>query len=391
MVYDAGMRREPVLSPATILKTVEQMFEATNLHAKQILSITHGVLGAVCAEQAGVAKIGRAAAAARGTSPKHGIKQFDGLLSNDKIDDDDAQRAHVAFILGSRKSIVASLDWTTYDADGHHRIALSLVTRHGRATPLIWKTVTDEELTNHRNDHEDDLLVRFRRLLPERITEVIILADRGFGDIKLYQLMRELKFHYAVRFRACIVVAAANGETAKAGEWVPSNGRARLLEGACVTGKRYKVGAVVAVKKRGMKEAWIIATSLPWSADRIIALYGRRFTIEENFRDEKDPRFGLGILNVRIKTTARRDRLMLILAIAMSFLTLLGAAGERLGLDRLLRANTVKRRTHSLFRQGREYLRGALGKLSDTPRRLRLAFLNAIAEHARSKAIFGDI
>ena len=33
-------------------------------------------------------------------------------------------------------------------------------------------------------------------------------------------------------------------------------------------------------------------------------------------------------------------------------LTLLGAAGESLGYDRWLKANTVKYRTHSLFRQG---------------------------------------
>ena len=33
-------------------------------------------------------------------------------------------------------------------------------------------------------------------------------------------------------------------------------------------------------------------------------------------------------------------------------LTLLGAAGESLGMDRLLKSNTSKRRTHSLFRQG---------------------------------------
>lgn len=33
-------------------------------------------------------------------------------------------------------------------------------------------------------------------------------------------------------------------------------------------------------------------------------------------------------------------------------LTLLGAAGESLGMDRHLKVNTAKRRTHSLFRQG---------------------------------------
>jgi hypothetical protein len=37
---------------------------------------------------------------------------------------------------------------------------------------------------------------------------------------------------------------------------------------------------------------------------------------------------------------------------AMTLLTLLGAAGESLGMDRILEANTVKTRIHSLFRQG---------------------------------------
>lgn len=39
-------------------------------------------------------------------------------------------------------------------------------------------------------------------------------------------------------------------------------------------------------------------------------------------------------------------------AIANVLLTILGAAGEDLGYDRMLKSNTVKKRTHSLFRQG---------------------------------------
>jgi len=39
-------------------------------------------------------------------------------------------------------------------------------------------------------------------------------------------------------------------------------------------------------------------------------------------------------------------------AFATALLTLLGAVGESLGMDRLLKSNTSKTRTHSLFRQG---------------------------------------
>ena len=48
----------------------------------------------------------------------------------------------------------------------------------------------------------------------------------------------------------------------------------------------------------------------------------------------------------------RRDRLLLISAFATALLTLLGAVGEALGMDRFLKSNTSKTRTHSLFRQG---------------------------------------
>ena len=48
----------------------------------------------------------------------------------------------------------------------------------------------------------------------------------------------------------------------------------------------------------------------------------------------------------------RRDRLLFLNALAILLLTLLGAAGESLGMDNDLRTSTTKRRTHSLFRQG---------------------------------------
>ena len=60
----------------------------------------------------------------------------------------------------------------------------------------------------------------------------------------------------------------------------------------------------------------------------------------------------MGLGEVRVSTPARRDRLWLINAFAVALLTLLGAAGEALGFDRLLKSNTSLRRTHSLLRQG---------------------------------------
>ncbi len=56
--------------------------------------------------------------------------------------------------------------------------------------------------------------------------------------------------------------------------------------------------------------------------------------------------------NVIISDVDRRDRLFFLGAIADLLLTILGAAGESLGFDRMLKANTSKKRVHSLFKQG---------------------------------------
>ena len=182
---------------------------------------------------------------------------------------------------------------------------------------------------------------------------VTILADRGFGDVKLFEFLQSLGFDYAIRFRGNIQVAAETGETRLAADWVGKGGRARMLREVELTAARCKVPAVVCVHAKDMKEPWRIATSYHDAAVRkIVNHYSKRWTIEPSFRDTKDLRFGMGMSALRISDPQRRDRLLLVNALAVVLLTLLGAAGESLGLDRLLKSNTSKRRTHSLLRQG---------------------------------------
>jgi len=60
----------------------------------------------------------------------------------------------------------------------------------------------------------------------------------------------------------------------------------------------------------------------------------------------------MGMSSLPISRPERRDRLLMLSALAIALLSLLGAAVGALGYDRWLKANTVKRRSHSLFRQG---------------------------------------
>jgi hypothetical protein len=245
------------------------------------------------------------------------------------------------------------MDWTDFDADNQATLMLSLITEHGRATPLVWLTVDKNTLKDQRNLYEDRLLVRLAEILPPQV-KVRIIADRGFGDHKLYRLLTEqLHFDYVIRFRGNITVTAADGETRTAAAWVRPGGRARILRGATVTAERHEVGSVVCVRETDMKQVWCLAaSSADETAKDLTWFYGSRWGIEAGRRDTKDLRFGMGMAAMRVNSPERRDRLWLLNAFAVVLLTLLGAAGEALGYDRHLKANTAKHRTHSLFRQG---------------------------------------
>src|SRR5688572_20807259 len=319
-------------------------------HAKRVDSLANAALGVMAGASLSVAVIGKSLAQARGLLPKHAVKQVDRLLSNPRIEAWDVFASWVPEMVGPRTDIVVAMD--CFDADGQATLALKLVTRHGRTTPLIWLSVHKDELTDARNAYEDAAVRRLAEVLPDDV-KVTLLADRGFADTKLFGFLDELGFDYVIRLKGNTKVTAADGPTRPAAEWVGQGGRARKLRAATVTEAQCPVGAVVCVHAKAMKEPWCLVASNPdATAPQIIKLYSKRWGVEPAFRDTKDLRFGLGLSSVRIADPQRRDRLLLLNAFAVVLLTLLGAAGESLGMDRHLKSNTVKTRSHSLFRQG---------------------------------------
>lgn len=323
-----------------------------DLHAKRVVSLANATLGVMVSASLAVAVIGRSLAQAQGLLTKHAVKQVDRLLSNQAIDPWDIAARWVPEVIGSASAIQVVMDWTDFDADGQTTLALNKVTSHGRATPLLWLTVMKDDLKNKRNAYEDACLKKLAEVLPVGV-KVTILADRGFGDTKLFGYFGTLGFEYVIRFRGNTHVTAATGERRPAADWVGKGGRAVKLAGAALTASEHPVGAVVCVQAKGMKEPWCLATSLGAATSRaIVDAYAKRWTVEPSFRDTKDIRFGMGLSLLRISRPDRRDRLLLLNAFAMHLLTMLGTAGEDLGMDRHLKSNTSKTRTHSLFRQG---------------------------------------
>lgn len=334
------------------------------LHAKQLASITDAVTGIVTAGSLRLSLAGAGMAEIKGTMPKHPIKQLDRLLSNDKIETEIIQNNVAANLISSRSMLLVAMDWTVFHKDGHMTITLRLVTDHGRATPLLSKTVPASKLKGKTRQYENELLDRLRELVPSKKT-VVLLADREFGTLNRFEWLRsKYGFDYVIRFKVNTTITNKNGKSKSAKEWL-GNGKSRTFTGAQLARCGFPVEKLVVCKDKKMKGIWCLACSfnqLP--TQQIKRYYSKRWSTETSYRDEKNIAYGMGLKQSRIKSTVRRDRLFLLSALAIMVMTMLGAISEKLGLDKKIKANTVKRRTHSLFSQGKfllQWLRTNLG------------------------------
>ena len=346
-----------MINPIVSLKALElkpfaqQSFP--ELHSNQQSSLSDAVGGVIESNSLMVTKIGEGLAKLKGLKSKHAIKQVDRLLSNDNFDPIFMQTKLATFLISNRLRIYVAIDWTVFAKDSQMTICLRLITTHGRATPLLWQTVSTTGLKGKKNDYVFSILERLRILVPENC-EVVLLGDREFGTLNMFEKVHKtLGFHYILRIKRNFTVTTKDGKKCLAHECI--NGEETICyNDAKLTVKEYTIKKIVISRQPKMKDMWCLASSLSNIATQtILNLYGKRWGIETSFRDEKDLQFGLGLKKSRIKTCSRRDRLFLISAIAIIFLTILGAACEKSGYDRYLKANTQKKRTHSLLNQGK--------------------------------------
>ena len=288
------------------------------MHQKRIKSLANAAIGLLYAEELILHKIGEGLAQAKGLNKKHATKQVDRLLSNQKLNIWDESGIWAPHIIGDRKEIMVSMDWTDFHADGQSTIAINLLTNHGRAIPILWKTVKKSTLKNNRTCYEDQILSRLKNIVPEGV-KVTVLADRGFAHQKFLKFIdEELGFFYIIRTKSNIYVTDKNGITKSAKDWLKQDGVTKILDKASMTEDKYPVEKFVFTKQKGMKNAWyLMSNCTDLKGLQIVKFYEKRWTIEPYFRDMSNQRCGMGLSSTHISTPERRDRLFFISAIAL--------------------------------------------------------------------------
>jgi hypothetical protein len=260
---------------------------------------------------------------------KHRIKRAWRFCANDRVHAPGVMPRVVRRLTRKRKKpLLVALDWTQV---GPFHTLMAAAVMKGRAVPLLWASYTDGQLTRSQNSFEESLLRLLVTMLPGGV-RVILLADRGFGRTELATTCRDLCLKYLIRIRPEVRVAHPS-YTGRLDEYPVKKGMWRVLAGAEYRSDKAATLNVVIRWKRGLPpkrdEPWFLMTNLPGNAVQLTALYARRMAVEELFRDGKDGRYGLGLGQTQVTTTARLDRLILILALAVILLTGLGLVARR--------------------------------------------------------------
>lgn len=85
---------------------------------------------------------------------------------------------------------------------------------------------------------------------------------------------------------------------------------------------------LIGVWARGAKEAWWLATSLSNLVSKVVALYDRRMSIEEQFRDTKGVRFGIKLKWTQFQRAEFIERMYLLVGVALLLWTSVRCAVE---------------------------------------------------------------
>ncbi|HEI8776627.1 TPA: transposase, partial [Enterobacter cloacae] len=113
------------------------------------------------------------------------------------------------------------------------------------------------------------------------------------------------------------------------------------------------------------REPWLLFSNAEGlEPHQIMALYSRRMQIEQNFRDDKSPRFGFGLRLSRSQGKGRLEVLNMVAAMASLVMWLAGYRAERQCLHWHYQASSIRhRRVLSYLSLAEEVIRHEPGKV----------------------------
>lgn len=190
----------------------------------------------------------------------------------------------------------------------------------GRAIPIGWR-VLKHKSSSVKLDTYKDLLKRVSKLLPAN-PKIVLLADRGFADAQLVRYVRGLGWHCRIRIKGNFWLHHPRLGWIRVSKFPMSLGTAQLIHNVIIHKHSSLTGVHLALGwEETSGEKWYILSTEPTTL-QTFREYGLRFTIEENFKDDKSSGFNLE--NSKLRSAPALSRLCLVMAMTTLFLTATG-------------------------------------------------------------------
>lgn len=249
------------------------------------------------------------------------------LLRNPRLDDL-LMLTQLARTLGSpAHPLLLAVDWTEW----HHDLRMlvcAFVT--GRRALPIWTQAVNKRLTRRSQNAQENT---FLRLLAHGLKQAgrtaIILCDRGFRRASWLKLLQDQQMGFVVRLMDDVHVEVASGMQMALADLLLTPGRLLDLGPVWIRSDRAVLVRVVGYWAQGAKQPWWLATSETGPARRVLALYDRRMTIEEQFRDTKGCRFGVKLFWTHFTNPVALAHLMMLLGVALMLWLVVGQMAAR--------------------------------------------------------------
>lgn len=307
---------------------------------------------------------------------KHKINMCWRFLSNKKIHSSQVAiyRSVFSSLLSPLNELIIAVDWTGCCSSEIHMLRASLV-HEGRSIPIYNEIHPQKDLSNEAVHNH--FLANLKTILPEG-KKVTIITDAGYKTPWFHQV-NQLAWYFVGRISGIMNYRLIGSKS-----WTPIKNIHALVQ----RGETYTVGvaqlgedsktkpqALITAywgEKKGRKnpkpkypdlekrcskmyaEPWIIVTNLHQDPSldaenhlqemAILAkkIYEKRMQIEQNFRDDKNERYGLGWRFSRTKDISKMSVLILIASIATFILWMIGFKAEKKKLHFYFQANTVR-------------------------------------------------
>lgn len=354
------------------------------IHQSRVNALSDVVQAALLSKQLSLSGMGRAIDLP--IQERSGIQKVNRLLGNTTLlkQRQIISKALAELLIGCHTRCEIIVDWSKlpHSQEGIMRASLSA---EGRALTLYEERWPFESMGNRKRQKQ--FLAALHRILP-RDCRPIIITDAGFHNPWFKEVLR-YGWDYVGRIRSikrCWQQGTASSQYTRdlftrATSTPRCLGRFQLTQKNPLDCFFYVMKSSRKGRKalrrdgkirrdkdsreysRSYREPWLLASSLSGkqAPKRVVALYKKRMTIEEAFRDMKSRQYGFGLEHSMTTIGARRDILLLIAMLAGVIAWLMGKAGEMKQLHYQFQSNSLKnRRVISLVYLGCQIIRKKL-------------------------------